>query len=102
LILNDTHPTNQIRLVVWTTKNITLLEMVNNKCRSEVDFWLDRITAGFITEFVVDTTKSYSATNKYFLKGPRGRYIRSGMILGAKFCSWANFPRFFQKRDSLF
>jgi hypothetical protein len=26
----------------------------------------------------------------------------AGMILGAKFCSWANFPWFFQKRDSLF
>jgi hypothetical protein len=24
------------------------------------------------------------------------------MILGAKFRSWANFPWFFQKRDSLF
>jgi len=26
----------------------------------------------------------------------------SWMILGAKFRSWANFPWFFQKRDSLF
>ena len=26
----------------------------------------------------------------------------AGMILGAKFRSWANFPWFFQKRDSLF
>jgi hypothetical protein len=28
--------------------------------------------------------------------------IMGGMILGAKFLSWANFPCFFQKRDSLF
>jgi hypothetical protein len=27
---------------------------------------------------------------------------RAGIILGAKFLSWANFPWFFQKRDSLF
>jgi hypothetical protein len=34
--------------------------------------------AGFITEFAVDTTKSYTiAAEKEFLKGPRGRYIRS-------------------------
>jgi hypothetical protein len=31
-----------------------------------------------------------------------GRYLKPGMILGAKFRSWANFPWFFQKRDSLF
>ena len=28
--------------------------------------------------------------------------LESWMILGAKFRSWANFPWFFQKRDSLF
>jgi hypothetical protein len=42
-----------------------------------VDFWLDNIFAGFIIEFAVDTTKSYIVAKKYFLKGPRGRYIRS-------------------------
>jgi hypothetical protein len=42
-----------------------------------VDFWLDSIVAGFITEFVVDTMKSYNAVEQEFLKGPRGRYIRS-------------------------
>jgi hypothetical protein len=42
-----------------------------------VDFWLDNITAGFITEFAVDTMKSYTVAEKDFLKGPRGRYIRS-------------------------
>jgi hypothetical protein len=42
-----------------------------------VDFWLDNIVAGFITKFVVDTAKSYNATEQEFLKGPRGRYIRS-------------------------
>jgi hypothetical protein len=26
---------------------------------------------------------------------------QTGMILGAKFCSWANFPWFFPKNDSL-
>jgi IS30 family transposase len=30
------------------------------------------------------------------------RILRAWMILGAKFRSWANFPWFFQKKDSLF
>jgi hypothetical protein len=50
---------------------------VNNKFNCEVDFWLDNIAAGFITEFTVDTTKSYSAVEQEFLCGPQLRYIRS-------------------------
>jgi hypothetical protein len=42
-----------------------------------IDFWLDNIVAKFITEFAVDTTKSYNAYEQEFLKGLRGRYIRS-------------------------
>jgi hypothetical protein len=60
LRLKDTHPTNQIRKVVCTAKNIAWLERVNNKFTCAVDFWLDNITAGFITKFAVDTTKSYT------------------------------------------
>jgi hypothetical protein len=50
---------------------------VNNKFTCAVDFWLDSIVVGFITEFAVDTVKSYSAAEQEFLHGPRGRYIRS-------------------------
>jgi hypothetical protein len=42
-----------------------------------VDFWLDNIIARFITEFVVDTTKSYTVAENDFRKGPRGRYVIS-------------------------
>jgi hypothetical protein len=38
-------------------------------------FWSDNIVARFIIEFAVDTTKSYTATEKDFMKGPKGRYI---------------------------
>jgi hypothetical protein len=46
-----------------------------------VDFWLDNIIAWFIIEFRVDTMKSYTAAEKEFLKGLRGRYIRSLYML---------------------
>jgi hypothetical protein len=36
------------------------------------------------------------------LQEEKKRYGSSWMILGAKFPSWANFPWFFQKRNSLF
>jgi hypothetical protein len=50
---------------------------VNNKFTCTVDFWLDSIVAGFITEFAVDTPKSYNIAKKEFLHGPRGRCIIS-------------------------
>jgi hypothetical protein len=43
---------------------------VNNKFTRVVDFWLDSIVAGFITEFAVDTVKSYSEVEKEFIRGP--------------------------------
>jgi hypothetical protein len=76
LRLKDTHPTNRIRIVEWTTDNITWLERVNNKFTCAVDFWLDSITVGIITEFSFDTTKYYTNVEHEFMKGPSGRYIR--------------------------
>jgi hypothetical protein len=42
-----------------------------------IDFWLDNIVVGFITEFAVDTVKSCTAEERDFIKGPRGMYMRS-------------------------
>jgi hypothetical protein len=42
-----------------------------------IDLWLDSIVARFITKFVVDTAKSYTAAQQNFLKGPKGGYIIS-------------------------
>jgi hypothetical protein len=73
----DNHPKNRIIHLDWNLAEIAQLQQVNNKLMSVVDFWLESIVAGFITEFVVNTIKSYSEEEKYFLKGPRSRYIRS-------------------------
>ena len=74
--LKDTHLTNQIRTIEWTAENIVRVERVNNKFTCVVDFWSDNINVGFITEFAVDTMKSYTDSEKNFLKRPKGRYIR--------------------------
>jgi hypothetical protein len=56
---------------------IVQLQKVNDKFMRAIDFWLDNIFVGFITEIAVDTTKSYKTTEQEFLKGPQGRHIRS-------------------------
>jgi hypothetical protein len=75
--LKDNHPKNRFRYVGWTEENIVRLKRVNNKFMHVVNLWLDNIVMGYIFEFLVDTSKYYSVEEKDFLKGPRGRYIRS-------------------------
>jgi hypothetical protein len=77
LILKENHPTNRISELEWNIEEIAKLQQENNKFTRTVDFWLESIVVGFITEFVVDTAQSYTEAKKYFLKGLRGRYIRS-------------------------
>jgi hypothetical protein len=65
--LKDNPPTNRIRQLEWNPKEIAQLQRVDKKFTCEVDFWLESIVAGFITEFAVDTAKSYNATEQEFL-----------------------------------
>jgi hypothetical protein len=42
-----------------------------------VDFWLDNISAGFIIEFAIVTTNSYTDAGRDLFRGLRGIHIRS-------------------------
>jgi len=52
------------------------LKEVSNSISRVVDFWIDSILRGYITEFAIDYTKSYSATKREFFQGPRAKYLR--------------------------
>ena len=54
-----------------------ILEALEDKIARAMDHWLDRIIGGFITEFMVDTSLSYSEAEQHFPKGPRGKYVKS-------------------------
>ena len=58
--MKDTHLTNRVRSVEWTEEIIMRLKRVNNKFTQTIDFWLESTVVGYITEFEVDTSKSYS------------------------------------------
>jgi hypothetical protein len=55
----------------WTPELIQEVNIVSNKISHTVDFWLDSIVGGYITEFVIDCTQSYSIVEREFFKGPR-------------------------------
>ena len=63
--------------IVWTPELVCRLEALEDKIVRAMDHWLDRIIGGFIIEFAIDISISYSEAERRFLKGPRGKYIKS-------------------------
>ena len=63
--------------IVWTPELVRRLEASEDKIARAVDHWLDHVIGGFITEFTIDTTVSYSEGERCFLQGPLGKYITS-------------------------
>jgi hypothetical protein len=64
-------------LRIWTPKLVRKLNFVSNKTSHIVYFWLDNILGGYITEFAVDCTQSYSVTEMDLFKGTCGRFMKS-------------------------
>ena len=61
----------------WTPELIQELQETNNKASWAVELWLDSILEGYITEFSIDTNKSFSEAEREFFSGPRGRFLLS-------------------------
>ena len=61
----------------WTPFLIERLKRINNPVSKAVDFWIDSIIEGYITEFHVDMITSYSEAKRKFFQGPRSRYLSS-------------------------
>ena len=48
-----------------------------NPMSRAIDFWIDSILEGYVTEFIVEVITLYSEAERHFFKGPRGRYLIS-------------------------
>ena len=56
---------------------IQRLKQTNNPISRVVDFWLNSLLEGFVTEFTVDTLKAYKEEKRIFFKGYHGKYLNS-------------------------
>jgi len=63
--------------IVWTPELVKRLEASEDKIARAIDHWLDHMIGGFVTEFMVDTSVSYSEVERFFFKGPQGKYVKS-------------------------
>ena len=50
---------------------------MSNPISRAVDFWVNGILQGYITEFAVETITSYSEAERNVFQGPHGRYLLS-------------------------
>lgn len=53
--------------IVWTPELVHKLEASKDKITRAIDHWLDRLIGGFIIDFAIDTTVSYSEAERCFL-----------------------------------
>ena len=54
---------------------IERLKRVENPMLKLVNFWVDSILEGYITEFFVDTIISYSEVERNFFQVPHSKYL---------------------------
>ena len=64
-------------LTKWNPQLIQWLKNVRNPISRAVNFWVDSILEGCITEIVVDIIKSYSEVERKTFQGSRGHYLKS-------------------------
>jgi hypothetical protein len=60
----------------WTPELVRQLNSISNKTSCAVDFWLDIILGGYIREFTVDCTQTYSVAKRDFFKGPCEMFMK--------------------------
>ena len=53
------------------------MQEFDNRESHAVKVWFDSILEGYITEFTIDTNKSYSEVERELFNRPRGRFLLS-------------------------
>jgi hypothetical protein len=61
--------------VVWTATLIKKVKRVDNVMSRVAYLWFDSTIGGYITEFAIERVERYSQAERYFFKGPRGKFL---------------------------
>jgi hypothetical protein len=54
---------------------IKKVKRVDSAMSRAIDHWFDSIIGRYIIEFSIDIVESYSQEERYFFKGPRGKFL---------------------------
>jgi hypothetical protein len=61
----------------WIVELIQQVNTISNKVSHEFDYWLDNVLRGYVIEFGIDCTQSYSVVEREFFKGPCEIFLNS-------------------------
>ena len=61
--------------MVWTSTLIKKVKRVDSVVSRAVDHCFDSTIGGYITAFAIDRVESYSQEERYFFKGPTGKFL---------------------------
>ena len=64
-------------VVEWSAQLICKITSVRNPISRFVDFWVDNILQGYLTEFAVEMINAYSEAERNFFQGTRRRFLLS-------------------------
>jgi hypothetical protein len=71
----------------WTPKLVIQMNYVISPITQAVDFWLDSVIGGYVTEFTIYCIQSYNFGERDFFKGPCERFLKSlNMWIHMLFC----------------
>jgi hypothetical protein len=59
----------------WNPELIHQVNTISNHISLAIDFWLDSVLGGYITDFSIYHTQSYSAAKRDLFKGLHAEYI---------------------------
>lgn len=76
-----------------TLELIQQLKEVSNSISHVVDFWIDNILRGYITEFSINYTRLYNVAEREFFQGTREKCLREWTVwIKMALCDHETFP----------
>ena len=64
-------------MIEWSDQLVHEVTSVSNPISRAIDFLVNIIFQGYITDFSIETITSYSEAERIFFQGPHGRYLLS-------------------------
>jgi hypothetical protein len=69
--LKSTSVALPVEPIVWDQAKLDSLKVLDNKWTRAIDFWFTRVKEGYIIEFSIEYSDSFSEAERKFEEGPR-------------------------------
>jgi hypothetical protein len=57
--------------IVWDQAKLDILKVLDKRWTQDIDFWFSQVKGGYIVEFTIEYSDSFSDAERNFEEGPR-------------------------------